>query len=580
MKRSRAGTTLLDLVMSMAIIALLFGGVYLVYFSIETAVSNVNVRSAAAEAINNEIEMTRNLPYADVGTVNGVPSGVIPQSQTVVQGAFTFTLQTTVLNIQDPYDTSPSSSPVADYKLLDITASCPLCTNFVPVEITTTVAPSLLDEGTGYGSIFIYAIDANGNPVTSATVQVVNASVTPTINLTDITNVSGVLKLIGVPTSSQGYQIFVSKSGYSSEQTYPVGGAGNPNPTQPNITVTTGTVSDVTFAIDHVSTLNVSTESNRCMAVGEDPFSIQGTKTIGTNPNVLKFSTSSATNASGTFTFSNLEWDTYTLTLSSATQDIAGTIPLDPVTINPSTTIPFQFIVQPAADPSLLVSVDDATTGANIPNANVTITKGGFSANLVTNHAAFSQSDWSAGEYSSEDGGISTSTPGELTLLANASSAYSTSTTDWLISNTFDVGSASSTFNTMSWIPATQPSSTLLEFQVAANNDNATWNFVGPDGTANTYFITSSSLPASLAGNRYFRYEVLMNTQNPSSTPQLNNVSVDFTASCVPPTQVLFTNLPQGTYAIDIIAPNYEETTGTVSVGSGEQSITIPMTAL
>jgi hypothetical protein len=575
----RNGTTLIDLVLSMAIIALLFGGVYLVYFSIETALANVGVRTAATEAIDNEVELVRNLPYGSVGTVGGIPSGVIPQAQSVTQGNFNFVLQTVVLNIDDPYDESPSSTPVADYKLLDITASCPLCQNFVPIEITTTVAPSLLEEGTNYGSIFIYAIDANGLPVANASIRVVNASVTPSIDLTDTTNASGVLKLIGVPTSTQGYQIFASKTGYSSAQTYPAGAPSNPNPLQPNITVASQTVSNVTFAIDHVSMLTVSSTDDRCNAVGNEQFSLTGAKLIGTSPNVLAFVTSSETSASGSVSLSNIEWDTYTIALSDASQDVAGTVPFSPLTIDPSSTQTFQFILQPAANPSLLVSVADASTLAGISNANVAIADGGVNESLVTDHATFSQNNWSGGQYASQDGGIDDSNAGTLTLLANASGTYSTSTTDWLISNTFDVGGTASTFNTLSWTPATEPPNITLEFQVAANNDDATWNFVGPDGTASTYFTsTTSTLPASLAGNRYFRYEVFMSTQDPNATPVLHGVSVDFTANCVPPAQTLFTSITPGTYSVDVTAPNYVEATGTAVVGTGESSTTILMT--
>jgi hypothetical protein len=578
MKTSRSGTTLIDLVMSMAIIALLFGGVYLVYFSIETAIANISVRAAATTAISNEIELIRNLPYSNVGTVGGIPPGVIPQTQTLAQGNFDFLLQTTVLNIDDPYDTSPSSTPVADYKLVDITASCPLCTNFVPIEITTTVAPSLLAQGTVYGSIFISAIDANGFPISAASIRVVNASVTPSIDLTDTTNASGILKLIGVPTSSQGYQIFASKTGYSNAQTYPVGVPSNPNPILPNITVASQTVSNVTFSIDRVSILNVSAANNRCVAIGNEPFSIQGSKLIGTSPDVLKFATSSRTSATNSIAFSNMDWDTYSLSLNDAAENIAGTIPFNPITINPSSTQSFQFILQPAANPSLLVSVADVSNGQGIPNATVSITQAGSNETLVTDHATFSQSTWSGGQYTNQDGGLDTSSPGVITMLADASSSYSTSTLDWLMSNTFDVGGTSSTFNAIDWNPASQPANTTLEFQVAANNDNATWNFIGPDGTSGTFFTSSSTLPATLAGKRYFRYEVFMSTQDPSNTPQLNDVSFDFTANCVPPAQTLFTSLPQGNYSINVTAPNYLDATGTVSVGSGAQSSTILMT--
>lgn len=581
MRRGRAGTSLIDLVMSMAIVAMLFGGVYLVYYSIETAIANISVRSAATTAINNEIEMVRNLPYGSVGTVGGIPAGVIPQAQAVTMGNFGFILQTTVLNIQDPYDSSPSSSPVADYKLIDITASCPLCVNFVPIEITTTVAPSLLAQGTVYGSIFIYAIDANGIGIPNANIRVVNASVTPTIDLTDTTNASGILKLIGVPTSSQGYQIFASKSGYSAAQTYPVGGAVNPNPLQPNITVASQTVSNVTFAIDKVSTLNVLTTNAQCGPIGNEPFSVTGGKLIGTSPNVIKFSTTSATNANGSATLANMEWDTYTLGMADASKDLAGTIPLSPMALNPNSSQNFQFILAPVANPALLVTVTDTATGSGIVGASVTLSKSGYSQTMITDHATISQTDWSGGQYSSQSGGIDTTgKPGSLVLLLNASSTYTTSTMDWLISNTFDLGGASSTLNAINWNPIAQPTSTLLEFQMAANNNSTTWNFIGPDGTGNTYFVSSTTLPIALSSNRYFRYKVFLNTQDPSNTPELDDISFDYTGPCVPQAQSLFTNLPQGTYTLDVTAGNYAEATTTVSVGSGFQSTIISLTHL
>ncbi len=574
MRRSlRAGTSLIDLLISMAIIALLFGGIYLVYFSLITSLNNVGVRTAATSAIQSEIETIRNLPYADVGTVGGIPAGIIPQVQAVTSGNYNFILQTRVLNIADPLDHILE----ADYKMVSVNATCPLCNSPVSVTVTTTVAPENLTAGTGNGSLFVYALDANGNPVGSANVQVMNASVTPSINLTDTTNASGVLQLIGAPTSTQGYQIIVSKPGYSTDQTYPPGGAGNPNPTDPNATIVAQTVTSATFSIDRLSSLTVNTSDNRCGPIGNEPFSFRGGKIIGTNPTVYKFATTSATSASGTAVFPGMEWDTYSFTLNDPLMDIAGTMPLLPLTINPSSTQNLQFILQPAADPSLLVTVTDAATGAGIQNASVNITGGSVNKTLTTGHAFVTQSDWSNGQYAAQSGGVDVGTAGKITLLANASGTYATSTNDWLISNTFDLGGVSSTLYTISWNPTTQPPNTTLQFQVAANNDNVTWNFIGPDGTGNTYFTVPAGLPAALSGNRYVRYKVFLNTMDGNATPELDSVTLEFNGVCVPPAQSLFTNLPQATYNIDVTAPNYMEATGTAAVGAGEATGTILM---
>jgi len=580
----RLGTSLIDLLIAIAIIALLFGGVYMVYFSIITAATNVGARTAASEAIQNELEMIRNLSYANVGTLGGIPSGVINPTQTVAVGNFKIVLQIAILNIHDPYDTASGTVPNADYKFVTVQATCPSCAHFIPMAVTTTVAPPNLQAAAQNGGVIIInALDANGIGVPNATIHVVNASVTPSINLTDVTNASGVLELIGVPTSTQGYYISATKGGYSFDQTYAPGSLGGSTPVKPNITVASQTISSVSFGIDAVSRLAVQAETNRCVLVGGEPFTVAGSKLIGTAPAILKFSTSSLTNASGTAAFSGLEWDTYSLALSDAGYNVAGTMPLNPVSISPSSSMAFQFVLQPALNPSLLATIEDAASGAGITNATVTLSKAGFSSTLSTGHAFLTQTNWSGGgQYASQSGGIDDSQAGKLVLLANASGTYPTSSVQWLVSNTFDVGGTSSTFNAIAWNPVQQPPSTgagSLEFQVAANNDNATWNFVGPDGTNATYFSSgTSSLPAALAGKRYFRYEAFMSTQDEGATPELDGITADFTANCVPPAQALFTNLPGGTYTIDVQAANYSEETSTVTVVGGFQSTTVMMT--
>jgi hypothetical protein len=587
--RPRSGTSLIDLVISIGILAILFGGIYLVYFSIITAITSINVRSDATEAIGQEIEMIRNLPYGSVGTVGGVPSGVLPQIQTMTVGNYTFTLQTTIRNIDDPFDGTlggnPNDTAPDDYKLVQVDATCPLCDATLDVAITTTVAPKNLESATQNGSLFLYAIDANGNPLSGVTMHVIDASVTPTIDLTDTTNVSGVLQLVGVPTSTRSYSVIASEAGYSSDRTYPPGAVGNPNPVEPYLTVAAQTVTAATFSIDRLSQLSVITSDEQCKPLGNEQFSMQGGKLIGTNPNVFKFSTSSITSASGTVNFPQLEWDTYTLTPSDIGKDLMGTIPLAPITINPSSTITFRMILQAAANPALLVTTADSASGNVITNATVSLSKSGFSSTLITGRAVLSQTDWSGqgtSGYSSQSGGIDpNSVPGQLTLLADDSGMYATGTIESLISNTFDLGGTSSTLFSLSWNPTSEPPAVgpnSVQFQVAANNDNATWNFIGPDGTANTYFTSSSSsIPLSLSGNRYFRYQVYLSTQDPNTTPQLTGVSLNFSADCVPPAQVLFTNLTAGNYTLDVQAPGYAEVSSTIPISSGFQSSTIRM---
>ncbi len=577
----KQGASFIDLILSIGIVVLLFGGIFAVYFSILDSANSIDLRGAATTVLNRHVEIVRNLPYDSVGTVGGIPAGVIPQQQTSSVGDATFSVQTTIRNIDDPFDGTlggaPGDTAPADYKLVTMVVSCPSCVHFIPLSFTTTIAPKNLESAGKSGSLFINILDAGGIGVPAAAVHVVNASVTPSIDLLDTTNASGVLQLVGVPTSTQSYQIAVAKSGYSSERTYSVGAPSNPNPIKPHATVAEQTVTNVSFLIDRVSAINIISSNALCSAIGNADFSIAGSKLIGTNPDVYKFSTSSQTNASGSRSLASIEWDTYSFSFNDPAYTLAGIIPLNPIIVNPSSTISLRAVLAPAANPSLLVGAVDFSTGAGVAGASVHLSKTGFSQTLTAGHSIVEHTNWSQGAYSSQDGGIDAdSVPGRLSLAASASSTYSASSTSWLISNTIDLGGSSSTLYTISWNPSAQAPQTgagSLTFQLAANNDQTTWNFIGPDGTANTSFAASSAIPTELSGKRYIRYKAFMKTADEQYSPTLNDVQIEFNSICVPPYHVLFANLPAGTYAVSSTAPDYDEATSSVDISSGFQEI-------
>ncbi|RMD60565.1 hypothetical protein D6833_09475, partial [Candidatus Parcubacteria bacterium] len=110
------------MLIAIALIALIFWSIYLTYASILDTIGNTSVRRAAVSVLNNEIETIRNLPYESVGTVGGVPSGILAQEKQVTVGDVTFTVTTTVRNIDDPFDGTlggtPNDTAPADYKLV------------------------------------------------------------------------------------------------------------------------------------------------------------------------------------------------------------------------------------------------------------------------------------------------------------------------------------------------------------------------------------------------------------------------------------------------------------------------------
>jgi hypothetical protein len=159
--------------------------------------------------------------------------------------------------------------------------------------------------------------------------------------------------------------------------------------------------------------------------------------------------------------------------------------------------------------------------------------------------------------------------PGDLRL-KSFSGLYPASGT--LYSSAFDTGSTSN-FYDLTFLPTGQPATTNVLLQLAANNDDATWNYVGPDGTSGTWYsATNTNIGAALNGNRYLRYKASLFTATATSTPVVSDVAFTFTSACVPPGQVLFNNLGAATYDIAVTKGSYQDYAGSTSVAANWQS--------
>ena len=100
-------------------------------------------------------------------------------------------------------------------------------------------------------------------------------------------------------------------------------------------------------------------------------------------------------------------------------------------------------------------------------------------------------------------------------------------------------------WTTLSWNAAT-PAGTAVKFQIAASNSaNGPFSFVGPDGTATTFFTTNGESLAQFNGRRYLKYQAFLTTNSGANTPTLNDVTLCFDDT-VPTT--LAVNSATGTY--------------------------------
>jgi hypothetical protein len=83
-------------------------------------------------------------------------------------------------------------------------------------------------------------------------------------------------------------------------------------------------------------------------------------------------------------------------------------------------------------------------------------------------------------------------------------------------------------WTTLSFSDST-PTGTSVEFQVAGSNSQyGPWSYVGPDGTASTFFTTSGADLSQFDGFRYLRYEAFLSTADRSVTPSISSVTVCF----------------------------------------------------
>lgn len=578
--RSQKGFSLLEVLIAMAIFSMFAGSIFFVYGNVIEIISRTRIRTLSSTLLNREIEIIRLLPYDKVGIVGGSPPGVIAQQRVEVYEGTQFLIKAYVRNVDDAFDGklggTPNDTAPGDYRIVELEVSCALCHGIPAATYTTWVAPQNLESSTNNGSLFVNAFDANGLPIAEADVKVVNNSTSPTITIVDQTNASGQLQLVDIPTSSSRYQITVGKTGYSTSMTYLAGAASNTNPIQPHATVASQQITAISFAIDKVSTLTMKTQDYLCAAVPSVTMTQSGAKLIGSGPNVLKYSTNFTTNSTGDKVVHPLEWDTYRFTNPSSTYDIAGTIPIAPITVNPNTSSSLVFVLDAKSSTSLLVTVKNSS-GSAVLGANVNITKGTTSITKVTGERSWTETNWSGALYSGSDGNIADSSPaGDLNLKLVAGN-YPTNTNSYITSNTLDIGSASTSLHSIIWNPVSQPASTTLKFQLAGNTDNATWNYVGPDGTAATYFTATSSIGSILNDKRYIRYKAYFNTTSNIRTPSLQDITLSFDSGCIPQGQTFFPSLTTGTYTVTVSKTGYTTATSSVVVASGWQETVITL---
>jgi prepilin-type N-terminal cleavage/methylation domain-containing protein len=629
-KQNNNGFSLIEVIVASGVFLLFALGIYGGIQAVFQIVYQSRLRIIETAVLNEQIEIIRNMSFFDVGIVQGSPAGLLERTVTTTRNGIDFEITRTIRNIDDPFDGTIDAEPVtppdgkgyvchggstllvavpavynahldhgdtegpcsgdpeagsfdqspADYKFVEVGIICVDCGQRQPLTLSTIVAPKYLEGDPNNGALFLYVIDANGNPVSGANISILSTSTNPTYNFTDQTDNEGAIRIVDLTPGQDAYHILVDKVGYTVDGTTTTVA----NPFKPPVSVVAQSVTSRTFTIDQVSELNIRTIDAMCASVGSASLTLSGERLLGTDPDTQLVNQSFVTAGDGTYTYTELPWDAYSLV--AAGYDVIGAIPMLPLSVAPGATVDVSLLLGTNTDHSILVHVQDSATADPISSSTVRVYGAGYDTTKTTGVGTIRQTDWSGGanqdmyedetRYWTDDGHVDVSTSAGNIMLGSVGSSYVFSGN--LESSIFDFGLPVNPVQ-ISWTPGSQPVETgaqSVRIQIATSNSStsAMWEYLGPDGTNSTYYTSGEQNIAELHnGDQYLRYKLYLNTASSTYTPTVSDVTVSYVTSCTPPGQAYFGSLSQSTYTIDVVADGYVTYNNTIEVDGDMRSI-------
>jgi len=255
MKNYQKGLSLIELVVAVAIFSMAFFGLFGVLNSSMAVIAKNKARLGAMALVEEQIEYARSLSFSGVGTVNGNPVGILPQTETISLNGITYQRRNAIFWIDDPADGTVliGNDPIStDYKRIKVEVSW----NFKGMISSYSASSNITPKGQETnipGGVFNFTVfDYLNNNVQGAKINIYKAGV---MNANRYTDSFGKWYEIGVPPGT-GYQITVTKPGYSTSTTYSVS-VSLPNPDPGHLGSIDDQVNPLSFQIDKLSSKEV-----------------------------------------------------------------------------------------------------------------------------------------------------------------------------------------------------------------------------------------------------------------------------------------------------------------------------------
>lgn len=281
------GVTLVDVLVGSALVLIVFLGLFAIIRASLAVSSLAKLRNTATALATTRMEYVRSLDYGSVGTVGGIPSGVVPQFATSTIEGVEYVTRTFIEYADDPADGEgglDENGIITDYKHVKVSTAYTVNETQRDVTLVSNFAPPGIETTTGGGTLRIEVVNSLGAPVSGASVRIVNGAISPNVDVTTFSNASGIVYLPGAATSTQ-YEVEVTKSAYSTAKTY-ARDATNANPTPGFLTVAETQTTVGTFAIDQLASLTIRTFSPIAPDITRDSFDDASGITSSSNTSV------------------------------------------------------------------------------------------------------------------------------------------------------------------------------------------------------------------------------------------------------------------------------------------------------
>jgi prepilin-type N-terminal cleavage/methylation domain-containing protein len=428
--RSQSGFTLVEILTSIVVLSIVILAVTNLFVSDLSTVSAGKARAIGLALANEQLEYLRDLPYDSLATQYGTiyPPGNIADTQNITRANYHFVVKTKIIYVDDPYDGNlagtVSGKPVDlypyDYKKVEISVLL-ANNNFQVAKLVSDVAAKASETASNTGILSIKILDSLGQPVSGATIHIVNPVPNPDVDITTTTDNTGAVVIPGLPPdSNKNYLITASLAGYSTEQTYadPVGAQ---TPVNPNANILVQQITSVTLAIDRLSTLNVTVVGTDGDPVANQQVTITGSKTTMTNPTVYKYSQTRTTDGSGKIQLPGMEWDSYNFTVPAG-KYLTVAVPDAPVALAANSTVNEILTISNSANYPTIASIAPTTAQTGIATESVTITGTNLPGSTTMKLKLAGQSDITATSVVSSGSGTTLS--GVFNLTGAATGAW------------------------------------------------------------------------------------------------------------------------------------------------------------